>query len=238
MRAGTWLALGAFGATVLLGLAMATIVPALRDRHRTSFAFIGGMIIWGVGSFAAWKLARLEPLVAKRTSERFGCALVRVTTLAFMAVSVMSAGEQSVGGTVARGLWIITGNAASFAFYLRVRQIAARIGAAGLAGQALMIAVVAPGLMQILATEFQSPGIYSPVSGWSAYAYAVLRGARYPIGIPLGLSLFAGGFAAPLAVLIQLQIALRRARRCHGVNITDSASEAANERKIEASSLP
>ena len=102
------------------------------------------------------------------------------------------------------------------AFYLRVRQIALRLGVAGLAGQVLIVAVLSASMVfAVPHTWGSTPLSFFSVTGWSGFlryvvdwgAWRDLEGFWRLISWPVVMT------GCQIAVLVQLLLALRRTRR-------------------------
>jgi hypothetical protein len=102
-------------------------------------------------------------------------------------------------------------------FYLRVRQVAVRVGRPGLAGQALMVAALSPSLaMSVVLGSNQGLFTVTPAAGWAGVVAYVVRMASRADEL-LDLLRFVSWpilfTICQLAVLIQLLVALRRVPR-------------------------
>jgi hypothetical protein len=175
--------------------------------------------LWASWLYTTWKLARLEPLEFSQPSRRATSAALRFFAIAFVlhcaaAIVAHAAGSLNFGDTLWHWIILITADTAAVLVYLRVRQVALRLGLRELAGQATMVAVLAPTLFVFnlslvgllgtlpLGSAVAAPSLVRVVYDWNDPT-AFQRMLSWPV-------LFT---ACQLAVLIQLLVALIRTRR-------------------------
>jgi hypothetical protein len=207
------IALLSFAISIIADFAL-TRGPAL-PRWR----MVGTSLLWGASLYACWKIARVEPLETAKGSRRIVAVCARIFAVAFVLLAAFliwptNADSGSIAVKTLQSLFIPLAVAASAAFYLRVRHVALRLGALQLAGQALILAVLSPAISQFLAYGFRTGTLgISPTTGWAggvAFTLLNFRDWQERLFYRSWPALFT---LCQIAVLIQLLVALVRARR-------------------------
>ena len=177
------------------------------------------ILVWSLSSWSAWRLATLEPLEREMGGRRRIAVALRGSAVGFIALGTCWAwlsGRPLNTGPLHLGLVLFAATAA-VTFYLRVRHVAIRIGAPGLGGQALVIAVLVPSITGAV-RYVGSEGLFSitPTTGWAGivrYLIVNVRGwndwddVLQLVSWPILLTI------CQLAVLVQLLVALIRTQR-------------------------
>ena len=214
MRSANLLMLLTLAVALALGF-VTQFTPAGRENQVTAS---GTAMLWAVSLWAVWRITRREPLEARLWVPRVVAVLVRASAAVYIVSATLtiwlgSFSRASMRAEPAANVAIGAAIVAGASLYLRERQIARRLGAHGLGGEALMLAILSPALTWQRSDALFS---YSPVTGWgmtSSLFYSLMHGPwRWTdllelLSWPVLLSI------CQIALVVQMLVVISRALR-------------------------